>query len=456
MTMKNNSDKLINELSKAFKDKQGKASCYIFNNDVIKKLVYTIYDLFNKKRPNDEVLIVVDCYNTRKQILDYFISKDCALKYKILSHDYVNTKYNYNYKFIFTIGVNEDISILTKLNTTSKFMFSIITKNIMNNEFINKLRSILPEIKSSVDYNDIKKDNVFSPVEIYPIAISLSDEAKSLYDKYTEFISTAIAIFGDFNTIEQARVGDKMLNISSIDIRNSIARNNGWSDTLNTSIEFNKQIDNIYNPNALLEKANLVYNIIKQRKDLVTDCLSKLEVIKELIDNNPDKKILIVSKRGEYASIITKYLNGICGDYHDCIEPSCITDNNGNYIYYKTGEHKGEIKLFGSQALSNINLSLFNDNHIRCLSIKNASNSKLKTAIDLVIFTSPLCDSVIDFKYRFPDIEFNSIPNIVYNTYCENTLEQERFNKTKLHSTCTIIDTKQNDIKYKDNGDIVL
>ena len=41
--------------------------------------------------------------------------------------------------------------------------------------------------------------------------------------------------------------------------------------------EYFVQIDNIYNPNILFEKANTIYNITRERANLVTDNKNKLQ-----------------------------------------------------------------------------------------------------------------------------------------------------------------------------------
>ena len=70
---------------------------------------------------------------------------------------------------------------------------------------------------------------------------------------------------------------------------------------------------------------------MRKRGILVSDNVQKLEVIGQIVKDNPDDKIIIISKRGEFAAEITNYLNEtfgeICGDYHDKIEPRIMTDD---------------------------------------------------------------------------------------------------------------------------------
>lgn len=464
--MQKNKDKLIKCITDGFQQNRGKASFYCFNVDVIPEIIYTIVDMFTKKH-HQQVFIGVDCYDTRKRIVDFFNSKSSEGKHdyniRILSVDYINTKYSYAYKLIITIGINDRLDIIQHLNKEAGFMLSILTKNIMNNDFINGVRSILPDINTDNLDNAVKTDCIYSPVEEYRIGVELSAEDIITYNKYTEYINTSISIFGELSNIEKCKKGDLQLGISAADFRNQLAKENGWREDLDTNIEYIKQIDEIYNPNVLLERACTFYNMAKQRRDLVSDNDAKLQKILSICEENKDKRILIISKRGEFATKITKYINSnsinniLCGDYHDCLDDIVATDNNGNTILVKSGANKGKPKMLGYQAQSSLNEKRFNDGIINILSIKSSSNAKLKIACDIVIFTSPICDNIIDTKTRFVNIDFTSIPTKTYKLYCVDTVENDKINKEKEISNVTIYDDREKFISYDENlGAIIL
>lgn len=78
---------------------------------------------------------------------------------------------------------------------------------------------------------------------------------------------------------------------------------------------------------------------------ICSDNVCKLERIVEIIKDNPDKRFLIISKRGEYAATVTKYINDklgeICGDYHDKIEDKVLVDDNGIPVCTSLEARKG-------------------------------------------------------------------------------------------------------------------
>jgi hypothetical protein len=460
-----NEDKLITQVINGFQNNKGKASVYCFSTDVIPKLVYSIIIPFCKRHPDKQIFIVVDCYNTRKSIYNYLnsqnVNSDNGYNIRILSVDFIKPQYHYEYMLTLTVGVNDNLLAITKLAKESHFTLAILTKNIMNNEFISNVRNILPSIDTADLDIAIRQDNIYSPVEEHRYGVELFEDDRVIYNKYTDYINTSVSIFGELSNIEKCKKGDEKLGISAAEFRNTIAHENGWREDLDTNVPFMKQIDDIYNPNILFERACTFYTITKQRRDLVSDNSAKLEAIKNICLANLGKQILIISKRGEYAAKVTKYLNEFsdikCGDYHDCIDDAIAVDDMGVPILVKSGINKGKPRIVGSQAQSTTNERLFNNKTINTLSIKSASNPKLKIAIDVVIFTSPLCDNIIDVKTRFTNITFNGVPTKTYRVYCVGTIESDKMNKEKEVSTIKVINDTENFVGYDENsGDIIL
>ncbi len=462
--MNSNEEKLIGQLMQGFQQQKGKASCYAYKplrpEVIVGAFIYT----HRRKRTDTNILIVVKDYEERLKVKELLDNLNISENVTILSKSYINLNYNYNYHFTFIIGVNDNYAFLSYLTKQSKFTFAIFTEYCSHGVFNNWVNNNLPVIKTNITTNDLVKDRFKYPVEEMHCPVSISDDDRELSDKYDEYISVSMSIFGNFENADKCRVGDLKLNISAGEFRYQLAKENGWSETLDTSIEFNKQIDDVYNPNALFERANTLYNIIRERTNLVTDNKSKLEKIVEIIRQNPDKKILIVNKRGEFANVVANYINEntelLCGEYHDCIPEQYLLDENGEYITYKSGENKGKRKLFKSRALSTQSLNRFNSSDksvsINLLSIKNSADSELKTAINLIIFTSPLCFAPNEFIERFEDISFIDNPLKTFVIYCDNTIENNKLNNRTLTNNVKIIEEEKNITIDENNGAVYL
>ena len=76
-------------------------------------------------------------------------------------------------------------------------------------------------------------------------------------------------------------------------------------------------------------------------------------------------------------------------------------------------------------------MELFNDDYVKVLSANNSIDTSFKGVVDVVIFTSPLCSSIRDLKYRIPNLSFSSVPNIIYKIYCRGTNEEKKLIETK-------------------------
>ena len=345
--MQTSKEKVIKTIIDGFQAQRGKMSFYCFDSELIPKIIYNVVMLFHNKHSDEQIFIVVDSYNTRKAIANYIKDKNKNdINVKILSEDYINTKYHYNYKLIITVGVNSNFDIIKHLNDESKFTMCILTKNIMNNNFVHNIRKILPNITivdTAITENTAR---IYQPVEEHRIGIDISDEDRQSYDKYTEYINTTLSILGNLYNIEKCKKGDNQLNISATEFRTNLAKENGWNEHLDTTIPFMKQIDDTYNPNIIYERACTFYNITKSRRDLISDNEAKFETIKNICLDNPNKRILIVSKRAEYAGKVSAYLRdyGIkCGDYHDCLEDKIAVDDMGIPITIKSGSILGSL-----------------------------------------------------------------------------------------------------------------
>lgn len=467
MTSKNK-QKLINQAVDGFRHNKGKGSLYCFTKEVIPELVCTFIKLFNAKNKGEQVFIVVDSYNTRQSIIHYLTQNDVnaynGYNYKIISNTYINGNYRYCYKLIITIGINDDIRNINHLYSTAAFMLCILTKNIMKPCFINEVRSKLPNIGDIDISKDIINDNIYSPVEEHHIGVDLSDDALKEYNECTEYINTTISIIGDIDNIEKCKYGDAKLGISSIQYRYNIAEENGWNEHLDVRIPIFKQIDDAYNPTMLLERANNFYNVAKVRRDIAMNNSNKLDTIIDICNKHKGKKILIISKSGEFAKSVTNYINNNsdnrCGDYHDCIDDKPLYDEYGEPVLVKSGVNKGKIRIVSSQFQSTQNELKFNTNNsksINVLSIKNSSNNKLKIACDVVIFTTPLCDNIVDFKTRFANVKFANIPTIAYKIYSNNTIENDKLFTNKYHNIIKIVNDNDNDdINYDENTNEII
>ena len=266
ITMTTN-EKFIKEVMKGFQNNRGKGSVYCIRPFTPYNLIAECVSSFSNKHIGKQVLIVVDEYNKRVNIINKIneLFPNNNFNFKVLNVDYINTNYHYIYDYTIIVGNIDNFILVNKLRMESKFTLFIMTEHIKNQDFVKRVRTILPNIDVSVNKDDVQRELIYSPVEEYWYEIELSDEDREQYDKCTEFINNTIAIFGSLKNIELAKHGDTTINLSSSEFRHSLAKQNGWSEELDMRVDYNKMIDANYNPNILFEKACTFYNISNER-----------------------------------------------------------------------------------------------------------------------------------------------------------------------------------------------
>ena len=425
------------------------------------EIVCRIITQMRNKNPTAKVFIAVKEWAIRVKVFDklkeYNIDTNSI---NCVTETYLNAKYTYNYDICFIIGFDEITPEVYNLFVHSKFRLMILTDDVIDAKKLNNIYEKCKPINNPIDANSINAYRLSLPVEEHQIAVDFANaNDANNYINYSDYITQVLQVFGDFNNIAYARKGAPD-GRSSEQVLNDIAKYNGWSSTMDMSNPFTKQIDECYNPIVLGEKAHTCYEIMRKRGQLVSDNSAKLESITQIVKDNPNDKIIIVSKRGEFAAEITNYLNEtfgeICGDYHDKIEPRVMTDDNGVPILYKSGSMKGQPRIAHAQAIGSRNLDFYNRGRLRVLSLKNASNTAISASFNVMIITSSLCDTIDEIRYRFNHLDIDSNKLVVYKLFMNETIEEKALGKEKPSPNHTIIEAKKNFVFGSENNEDII
>lgn len=424
-------------------------------------LVCKIITLMRNKNPTLKIFIAVKEWELRVKLYDKFKSEDINTEgISCVTEGYLKPSYTYSYDICFIIGINEISSGVYNLFVHSKFRLMILTDTVIDSKQLAKIYEKCKPINNPIDANSLNAYRLSLPVEEHQIAVDFAvDEHLVEYNRYSEYITQVLQIFGDFNTIAYARKGAPD-GRSSEEVLNDIAKYNGWSSTMDMSNPFTKQIDECYNPIVLGEKAHTCYEVMRKRGVLVSDNSAKLEVIGQIVRDNPNDKIIIISKRGEFAAEITNYLNEtfgeICGDYHDKVEPRIMTDDDGVPILYKSGSRINQPRIAHAQAIGSRNLDFYNRDRLRVLSLKNASNTAISASFSVMIITSSLCDTIDEIRYRFNHLDIEDSKLKVYKLFINETIEEKALTKEKTSPNHVIIEAKKKFMFGSENNEDII
>lgn len=458
-------DKLINNIVDKWNSKNRCNGTIKLPNPInaIKPIYIILPKVFNKS-PTTNVLIIVDNFTDKDVIIDYLTNQHNTYdvvyktllkngKIEVLTISWINDnidKYNPNLLIVYKPTYFDFIhDVMIK---KSKFNLVIVDDSVSNDTY-NDFCNFCPSIYN-VRRGDVDTIRTNSPVEeiIVPISIDETSEEFRLLTYYNNNIRIALNIFKDFNGIKCAMSGNNSNNTSSLAYCEQLAISNGWNERLDMSIDYNRQIDELYSPNAIKNRADETYNIIRKRARLVANYSKKVNAVIDIVNENKGKKIIIINKFADFADDITNNLNigkkESCISYHNQLESIPAIDEKGNPIYYKSGNRKGERKLMGVKSRKNLAQKMFNMGKINVLSTNALPDEELNIDVDVVIITSPLCEPLNTYIYRLSKVTFNK-PIILYSIYCKDTIESRVINNRTSKENHNI--TIKNDNNEDDN-----
>lgn len=434
-------------------------------------MILSLLERMYVRSPTMTTRIIVNNFDDRQSIIDYLTTQENnennnefrnLIKSKniiIVTADWFEkTNVMFRDYLIITYNVNDLGSKSLFRIKTAKFKL-IITNGIFANEDLKYNIEKVAPIISSLANGALDSLRTSTPVEEIRIPVSIPEDSedKKLLDFYCEKIRISLTIFESFDNIAAARIGKG--NLTANDVCIDIAQRNGWNTNLDMSVEYNRQLDNMYNPNNLRELASKTYDMIRERSSLLSDYKAKLDVILDIL-SNPEysdytDKVLIISKRGEFATTITNYLNNkfgkeVCANYHNKMESVEATDIDGNPIFVKSGVNKGHRKIYAAQAQRTFNNTKYNANKINILSCANSIDEALTGEVKMIIITSPMCKDIESYLYKLSQLKFPLNKVMMISLYVTNTIEEERFSSKMLNSTHTIIKDSNNENNSSD------
>jgi len=447
-------NQIFDDAVEEWKNNHGVGTCLIPFPLNDKIMIYNLLTKMYNKNPQCKVLIVTNTFKDRMDIIDFITNQDEEndKEFKQLISDKTLKIFSYNLAKDYNQLL--DLIIIYNPDEITNCIYGLFRKAHFKLVIFNKLLSDYSQLEtlykhcpllSAFKQKEVEAIRLSTPVEEEWIKIEIPADSQDYKDylKYTEYIQTSINIFGSFSCMQQARLGNASLNISSSSICMQIATDNGWNPSLDMTIEYNRNIDELYNPNSLRDRASRTYEMIRNRSILVSDYEPKLEKVLELINKHKDEKILVINKRGEFANKVTEYINNmsetiICANYHDKVEDIPAVDINGHAIYIKSGKSKGERKMMGCQAQKSLNEQLFNLGKINVLSLSNSPDKKLTVDVDVIIITSPLCEDIENYMYRLSNVVYKDKIKL-YSIFCKNTIEESKLFNKSMSETHTIV-----------------
>lgn len=456
-----NLEELFQTAIEEWKDAKGRGVAFVPTSINDKGMILYILQRIYMKTPDTDTLIIVNTFDKRLELIEFLTNQEDAenneefkslinnKKIKILTNKLVSDmKYLKAPRLLITYHCDSLSDNVLNCLDYCKFILIMIDK-LYDNVTSNKIYRYAPLINSFTDdvINSIRASTPVEDIWI-PVTIPEDSEEFKLLTYYDEYIRTTINIFGSFDAVQQARIGNASLNISANQICAQIAYDNGWNENLDMSIPINVEVDNMYNPAAIRERANTVFEVIRNRANLLSDYKGKLVEIIKIIEEHPNEKFLIISKRGEFANEITEYINNmsetdICGNYHDKVSPQPTVTFDKVPVYYSSGDKKGVRKMMGAQRQKTLNQQWYNADKLRILSTSNAPDKSLAINVTNIIITSPSCEDIESYLYRLSNVRYPNEKVKLYSIFVKNSLEYAKLKSKLLSNTHKVLNNEE-------------
>lgn len=284
----------------------------------------------------------------------------------------------------------------------------------------------------------------------YNLAIELDEHDKIRYAKYSDMISETLETFGGLHKVINQEFRNKVFDsdfalvlasftgynykdrngsstfIKPTVIRNMLASLMGWTRDMPLDNDYNKRINNLWNPDNIYERAKKFKDFVRQRNDILIHNRPKINAVIEILKTNSvpticfNESIAMVTDLADYFS-----KDGI--PFHSAIESRYVINPETGIPYtYKNGEPK----RLGKTSLKKLAIEGIKNGTYKYLFTAQSLNEGLTIEnIEQVITTGGSCNS---------------------NTHGQRVARGKTYNYMNPNKNCVIINLYIDDFKIGD------
>lgn len=198
----------------------------------------------------------------------------------------------------------------------------------------------------------------------YNLGIELSKAEKAEYNSYQDAISKHLPKFGEQGIraaflCHRGGKGRKGVFQKPNQWARQYAIHMGWRPDMPKSHD----IARLWNPSIIRGYARQVVENLKNINDFLYNNTSKYNAAIEILRKFHDKKMMTFGQSTKFADNLAEQFNkeelGHAVSYHTQLKSKPLKNEHGEYIRYKTGKRKGEVKKFGLTTLKKMILTAF-------------------------------------------------------------------------------------------------
>lgn len=334
-------------------------------------------------------------------------------------------------------------------NIEYKFILCLTGSTLNKNQLsiLNELGA--PVIDKITEIEAVSQGWISNSTE-YNLAIELDEHDKIRYAKYSDMISETLETFGGLHKVINQEFRNKVFDsdfalvlasftgynykdrngsntfIKPTVIRNMLASLMGWTRDMPLDNDYNKRINNLWNPDNIYERAKKFKDFVRQRNDILIHNRPKINAVIEILKTNSvpticfNESIAMVTDLADYFS-----KDGI--PFHSAIESRYVINPETGVPYtYKNGEPK----RLGKTSLKKLAIEGIKNGTYKYLFTAQSLNEGLTIEnIEQVITTGGSCNS---------------------NTHEQRVARGKTYNYMNPNKNCVIINLYIDDFKIGD------
>lgn len=444
-----------------------------------------IADKYHNKHYNDVILFIANneagknnfykALNNLKHLFDNIIRDNLIITTK----NQILTNLHFYESRTFNLVIVDEIH-----DFVSEQAYGIIAKKYFNYKFIvgftgsdptdkdkKKLDAYIPVV-DFISYDEAIANKWISDFTEYNVALNLTKEDQIVYDTFSEYIRDTLNLV-DNNYLTVINMGKNMYNkllgrvVKYDEICEKVAMENNWTRDLDLSNGYYANINKVFSPSNLHERAKTFLLYVERRNALMDANILKIQAILDTVRLLKGKKIIIFNNQIEVIDILHLLINnsiwnvrkykslidirGAIGyhtmlstndtvvKYHSKLKSTQILDHeNGGYLRYKNGK----IKQFGTDAQKSFVMEQISSGRAKViLAVKGLDSALNVEDLDASIITGGSTNPLQQTQRKGRSLRISEYKKLAYviNIYFANTRDEQKLNQRQKESTNKIV-----------------
>lgn len=318
------------------------------------------------------------------------------------------------------------------------------------------LESIAPIVDVIGEEEAIEKGWISKFLE-YNLAVELTEAEQQRYDYLSEIIGELFPKFnGRLDIASTILTGGTYKDSSGNEFEKSPfqyaidwAVVKGWKPNMNFLDERNRKIDDLWNPKKIIGYAKSLFEAIRNRGYVVHNAKNKVDATIRLLKKFEETKTICFGQSTKFADRLGEAYEQSTGKkdyvvYHSQLKSRPLKDDLGNWITYKTGKNKGNIKLFGKKTLLDRATEQINNGSARVIFTSSALDRGFDVRDLRMGITTSGTRNPTKYKQRGGRVKRiesyeEDIMVVLINIYIPHTVDQSSLNSRQKTSKNVVI-----------------